>query len=250
MVRFAEKDELMPLNPRSSSLSNKTGLDDSSDSDEDETSKRASQADQFLTPGLGVTTRAQGYTKQESMQYHMAAIRRDIMESFRGLQAWRNHEPSVRSKQRARLNIVFGGLLALTLTLLLTGAGWMAYTRIYAPIHNHHLLEQEIKKHAEAARERAARCQGFDWKRACDALGPAGARRRRTSEIARNLYTGQGDRSGELEDQLMLSDDPTVTYDEHCLRVYRLQLQGNITFPYHSSQLLHLGGVRSLLLCL
>ena len=181
----------------------------------------------------------------------MKAIQRNILESFRGFRAYRNHEPSVRSKQRARLNNIFGSLLALTVALLLAAASWTGYQRIYLPIHNHHELELEIRQHAEAARERAARCQGFDWKRACDSLGPAGARRRRLysedgSEhiFARNLYTGHGDRSGELEDELMLSDDPTVTYDEHCLRVYRLTLQGNITFPYPSSQLLHLGGVR------
>lgn len=46
-----------------------------------------------------------------------------------------------------------------------------------------------------------------------------------------------------LEDDLLLSNDPTVTFDEHCLRVYRLKLYGNNTFPYQGSQLLHMGKV-------
>lgn len=171
------------------------------------------------------------------MQYHMKAIQRDIMQSFRDFRAFRNHEPSVRSKQRAQLNVLFASLLAITVTILVAAASWTAYKRIYLPIHNHHVLEQEIRQHAEAARQRAARCQGFDWQRACDSMGPAGARRR-------SLYTGQADRNSELEDELAFSDDPTITYDENCLRVYRLQLRNNITFPYHSSTLLHRGGVR------
>jgi hypothetical protein len=230
MVTFKETDELLPK---------AQDYDDDSNSDGDGDASPAQEVDKLLTPGLNATTRAQGFTKQESMQYHLTAIQREIMESFRGLRAFRKHEPSVRSRQRARLNVIFGSALAITATILLASAGWMAYKRLYLPIHNHHVLQQEIQKHAQAARERAARCQGFDWKMACDSLGPAGARRR-------HLYTGQGDRSSELEDQLMLSDDPSVTFDDNCLRVYRLELQGDVTFPYHANQLLHLGGVRFL----
>jgi hypothetical protein len=273
MVRFAETDELLPLKARENE-------ENSSDSEVEETSRRADEANKLLTPGLNATTRSQGYSRQESMrttsfffhvssfgvvlflllhsfqtnltlcvflfllcfvcsytEYHAAALKRDILQSFRDFRAFRKHEPSVRSKQRARLNVIFASSLAVTITVLVAIAGWTAYKRIYEPIHNHHVLEEEIRQHAQAARERAARCQGFDWQRACDSMGAAGARRR-------SLYTGQGDRDIELEDELILSDDPTITYDQNCLRVYRLQLQNNITFPYHSSQLLHRGGVR------
>jgi hypothetical protein len=59
MVRFAETDELLPLKPRDD--------EESSDSEIDDTSRRANEANQQLTPGLNATTRAQGYTRQESM---------------------------------------------------------------------------------------------------------------------------------------------------------------------------------------
>jgi hypothetical protein len=51
------------------------------------------------------------------------------------------------------------------------------------------------------------------------------------------------------EEALLLSDDPSVTYDNNCLKVYRLDINhGQITFPYHSSQLLRLGGNQSMVL--
>ena len=51
------------------------------------------------------------------------------------------------------------------------------------------------------------------------------------------------------EDELLRSDDPAVTYDNNCLKVYRLDINhGQLTFPYHSSQLLRLGGNQSMVL--
>lgn len=229
MVRWAEHDEHVPLK-REGSLSDPYGDHDAVDSGNEK---------QDVTPGLNVTTRASGFTKQESMKYHMKAIARDVMESFRGFQRYRNHEPSQRSVQRARLNIVLTTLLSLVVVILLGGAGWLAYQRVYMPIHRHKLLQEAIHQHAVASRERVARCRGIDWEMACDAMGPAGARRH-LKAAADGQIVGDG-----LEDQYLVSDDPTVTYDENCLRVYRLQLYGNITFPYHASQLLHLGGVSS-----
>lgn len=262
MVRFAEQDELLPLNPRSSAFL-EADADSSSDDDNNNNGDGNKHKRTSITPGLNATTREQGFSKQESMEYHVSALRKSIMESFRDFRAYRNHEPSVRSKRRARLNVVMAGLLGLTLAVLLGGAGWLTYRRIYLPIRRNHLLEKSIRDHAEAARERAAKCFGYDWQRACDAMGPAAARRRRRLQQQpapspswlqqsqpRRLYTGIGDRSNELEDDIMDSDDPTVTFDENCLRLYRLTLYGGITFPYHANQLLHLGGVSYLgILC-
>jgi hypoxanthine phosphoribosyltransferase len=51
------------------------------------------------------------------------------------------------------------------------------------------------------------------------------------------------------EQELLDSDDPSVTYDTNCLKVYRLDINhGQITFPYHSSQLLRLGGNQTMVL--
>lgn len=214
------KDELLPLRPVY----------------EDHSDGSTSDYDPQVNPGLNATvrTRQHGYTKKESMQYHFSALRKDIYESFRNFKDFRNHEPSIRSKKRARLNVIFGSLLVFSVLLLLAMGGMLVYNRVYVPMHKQKMLETAIREHAEAAQERAKQCKGFDWKMACDNLGAAGARR--------HLYTGTSDRSSELEDEVLYSDDPTVTYDKNCLRIYRMQLYGNITFPYHASQLLHLGG--------
>jgi hypothetical protein len=45
-----------------------------------------------------------------------------------------------------------------------------------------------------------------------------------------------------VEEDLLLSDDPTITYDEFCLVNYRMNLGNNITFPYHASSHLANGG--------
>jgi len=158
--------------------------------------------------------------------------RRRLMRHFRN---YRRHEPSARSKQRARLNVIMGTLLAITFTVLLVGSGWLVFQRVYMPIHHRNMLDKAIREHAELARERAEQCKNFDWEMACDNMGPAGARRR-------CLYTGTNDRTSELEESKLLSDDPSVTFDSNCLRVYRLHLYGNITFPYHANHLLSLGG--------
>ena len=64
VVRFAEKTA-------SSFLSNTPSgdyPDDSSDDSVNESSRHATEADKLLTPGLNATTRARGFSKQESMQ--------------------------------------------------------------------------------------------------------------------------------------------------------------------------------------
>ena len=57
------------------------------------------------------------------------------------------------------------------------------------------------------------------------------------------VYTCTGDRSKELEDTYVLSDDPRVTFNKYCLRVYPLTLYGNILLLYHANRLSLLGGV-------
>jgi hypothetical protein len=84
------------------------------------------------------------------------------------------------------------------------------------------------------------KCRGIDWKRACDNLGAAGERR--------FLFEAEEETSDAFEDYLLRSDDPSVTYDDDCLRVYRLDLDGDITFPYHSSQFLKAGGNQTMAL--
>jgi len=101
-----------------------------------------------------------------------------------------------------------------------------------------------VQHAAEEAKERAEQCRGFNWQQACDRITTAGARRRHLVEDETTEFT-------QLEEYLMDSDDPSVTYDEHCLRVYRLDISMedenihhnyNITFPYHASNLLRAGG--------
>jgi hypothetical protein len=206
-VHFASHDELLPLRP-------------AAEEEPPVESPENNSCEEQTEPGINATIRASGYTKKESMEYHFKSLSRDLMESFRGI---RNHMPSERSQKRARLNIILGTFLILALLTLSVIGGVIIYNRIYLPIHKDNELQEAIRKHAEAARIRAAKCIGISWEMACDNLGAAGARRK--------LYTGQTDRSSELEEQFLNSDDPTVTYDEHCLRVYRLNLLGNITFP-------------------
>jgi hypothetical protein len=44
------------------------------------------------------------------------------------------------------------------------------------------------------------------------------------------------------EEYLFDADESSVTYNEKCLRVYRLDLFGTTAFPYHANQLLRAGG--------
>jgi len=187
-----------------------------------------------VTPGLGVTTRKKN--KRRGAQ--------ELFMSFGTFNRFRNHEPSVRSQNRHRLNVVFGILLILCLISFLVIGGLVYYRRVVVPAQKAKALDDAIKAHALAAKQRVEMCRGIDWEEACDALGDAGARRRKLDE-------DQSPSSGlydDFEELLLDSDDPSVTYDQFCLRVYRLQMFGNITFPYHSSQLLKSGGNQSMAL--
>jgi hypothetical protein len=93
--------------------------------------------------------------------------------------------------------------------------------------------------------ERYRRCKDVDWQHACDRLeGGAGARRRLLLDEDEEQETFSA-----LEEEYLLdADESSVTYDENCLRVYRLDLFGTTTFPYHANQLLRAGGNQTMAL--
>jgi hypothetical protein len=106
-------------------------------------------------------------------------------------------------------------------------------------------VEVGINEAAETAASRLERCKNIDWEQACDQISSAGARRRSLKVDTSNSTSTSSDG---LEDFLLDSDDPSVTYDENCLRVYRLDLFGRTTFPYHANQLLRAGGNQTMTL--
>jgi hypothetical protein len=133
----------------------------------------------------------------------------------------------------------------LTLTLLLAGGGGIGFSRV-PPLITSDLLADTVPVWKETLEEsmeqRNQRCKGIDWLQACDQLeGGAGARRRLGISEEDGLFSV-------LEESLLDSDDPSVTYDEKCLRVYRLDLVDDTTFPYHANQLLSAGGNQTMAL--
>ena len=187
----------------------------------------------IMTPGLGVPTRRMKQWKAGQ----------DVWMTFGTFDRFIKREPSVRSMNRRRLNVAFGILLVLCL-LILAGVGLLTYfARVYVPKKKANALKAAITRHAEAARKRVEVCRGIDWQTACDKLSGAGARRHlQTSDQQKST------RYNDFEDMILNSDDPTITYNQFCLRVYRLQMFGTVTFPYLSSQLLRSGGNQSMAL--
>jgi len=183
--------------------------------------KRLNSAHGEVTPGLNATTRVSlGYSNVPDV----------FGLPFRA----RRYEPSIRSERRRKLNVRLMIILSLATALLLCAATMVTYRKIYLPYHEKKVLKAAIKAHAEAAALRVQKCLGIDWKTACDAMdGAAGARRLQAD--GKTMYST-------LEEEYLHSDNPSVTLDDNCLRVYRLEMYGNITFPYHSSQLLKSGG--------
>ncbi len=102
------------------------------------------------------------------------------------------------------------------------------------------------RMHASLARERVERCRKVDWLEACDRVGKAGARRRRLRRLQDE--DSSVPKFDFMEEALLDSDDPAVFYDENCLRLYRIKFDGDVTFPYHASQLLHAGGQQTMAL--
>jgi len=153
------------------------------------------------------------------------------------------HRPSIRSQHRRKLNILFAFLLILTTILLVSLSFVLYYRTVMLPNKRLKDLEERIQAHAAAAALRVEQCRGIDWQQACDKLSGAGARR------SLYEYTAGNDKSNRPEEDFLLdSDDPTVTYDKYCLKVYRIRSLENISFPYHSSQLLRSGGNQTMAL--
>jgi hypothetical protein len=168
----------------------------------------------------------------------MAGIKNGYRRSMRQLDSLLSGKfraPSIRSQRRRKLNIVLGLLLLVTFLLLMALVGFIYYRDVYLPKFKREQLQKLIQEHAAAAKLRAEQCKGIDWKTACGRLSGASARRA--------LYTGTSDRSEEIvEEKLLYSDDPSVTYDNFCLLTYRMRIFGDITFPYHASSRLASGG--------
>lgn len=141
---------------------------------------------------------------------------------------------SQRSQRRKRLNKVLEWLLGFAVLAFVGLSGVVYYKKVYEPKLKANELARLIATHAAEARERVKKCKGTTWQTACDALGAAGARRR--------LYNGNEVETPTVDEDLLLSDDPTITYDEFCLVNYRMNLGNNITFPYHASSHLADGG--------
>jgi hypothetical protein len=153
-------------------------------------------------------------------------------------------QPSVRSERRRKGNIIL--LFSLTIILLLLGlvVGKVYFYEKVKPKREKKALEVATRNHADAAAKRVEQCQGIDWLTACQRLTLPGARRLDYSHSASHARI-----TNDMEDEFLHSEDPTVTYDENCLRVYRLHILGEgITFPYHASQLLRKGGNQTMAL--
>jgi hypothetical protein len=148
-----------------------------------------------------------------------------------------------RTAREHRLNIILSILLLLTTLLLLLGAGYTGYERVVAPYRARKATEKAIKAHAIEAAKLVEKCRGIDWRTACENLGAAGARR----SLVRSKAEARPN-TDEYENFLLNSDDPTMTYDPFCLRMHRMKLYGDITFPYHSSHLLQSGGNQTMAL--
>lgn len=141
--------------------------------------------------------------------------------------------PPHRGWRRGLCVATVAGIAAGIAALVLYWQGFFHLPKInYAHVFRH-----------EADKERNERCQGIDWQTACSRIeGSAGARRRLmfADEVEGPEYS--------MEETLLDSDDPSVTYDPKCLRVYRLDLFGKTTFPYHANQLLRAGGNQTMAL--
>jgi hypothetical protein len=156
---------------------------------------------------------------------------------------FRKHERNERTAREHHLNIILSILLLLTTLLLLLGAGYTGYERFVAPYRARKAYEKAVKAHAIEAAKLVEKCRGMDWRTACENLGAAGARR----SLARSKTVATPS-TDEYENFLLNSDDPTMTYDPFCLRIHRMKLYGDITFPYHSSHLLQSGGNQTMAL--
>lgn len=165
---------------------------------------------------------------------------------------------STRSVKRMRRNILLLVLLSVVFVLLVSLC-YVEYRRIQAPKRKAHAIEVKIKEHAAAAAIRFEQCHNTDWQTACDKLANAGARRQRnlqeqekngiyntinTETVEQHRHHKRRHPGIDYETSLLMDhDEIAVTYDNNCLRVYRLSMfDDTITFPYYANQLLRAGG--------
>jgi hypothetical protein len=150
-----------------------------------------------------------------------------------------NSFPSTRSQARKNYSVAVTALLAVV-TIALFTLGGIEYRRAQIPKEKARDIELAIKVHSAAAAARAEQCRGVDWESACDRLADAGARRQRNLQKTADDV----DEDGLLYDK----DDITVTFDSNCIRIYRITMFGDITFPYYGSQMLLAGGNQTMAL--
>lgn len=223
----------------------------------DETTPLTSAQESF---NLGKAKSASSHavpTKQQHFATERSAVERPtfaetFMDTVRlqPFSRFRNQKRSARFERSLRLNVILSILLLLTTLLLLLGAGYLGYDEIVAPYRARKAYEAAVKAHAIEAAKLVEKCQGMDWRTACERLGAAaaGARRRSLLKTKAAAAAAVVPDTDEYENAMLHSDDPTVTYDQFCLRVNRMKLYGEITFPYYSNQLLHLGGNQTMAL--
>jgi hypothetical protein len=175
-----------------------------------------------------------------------------------------NHHHDTSSSRNLRVLAIFAAVLVLLVSLVATLLSPSNHSsspeqqQQQQQQDQHDMLKESLiqKKKAKEeaattttnmlndAMDRNEKCYGIDWQQACESITGAGARRgrRRRRRRRRRLTDEEATDFTELEEYLLSTDDPSVIYDENCLRVYRLDLFGNTTFPYHASHLLRAGG--------
>lgn len=158
----------------------------------------------------------------------------------------RERPPSSRSQKRYHCVLCLGGLFLVTLAALVTTLGLMAYVTMIQPAREKAALERTIRAHAAHDAALVHICSNITWQEACAALtSTAGARRRRQRRRLEDemddddsLDPGEDYSEESIEQKFLNSDDPTVVYDDNCIREYRLTLMYGITFPYRANHLL------------
>ena len=161
-----------------------------------------------------------------------------------GLLKNNNLGASVRSVQRQRWNYALSitlGIVCIAFVLF----GFEIYNvEIRQPRIKAQRIQMAIQQANQIAAAREELCHNVTWEMACDRMNSAaGARRRHRRQLVSPQVI-------EEEDHLLMDeDDIRVMYDTNCLRIYRLEMfRDKITFPYHGSQLLTLGGNQTMAL--
>lgn len=154
--------------------------------------------------------------------------------------------PSLRSQGRYRLNVILGLSLLVTIIVLLVMVACVALVTVVRPAIRRHALETAIRNQAQRDAQLTEQCQGIAWQDACAATLTHGAGARRLKRKKSHVFDENSDDATDdispaeqsIEEKFLLSNDPTVVFDDNCIREYRLTLLWNITFPYRSNHLL------------